>query len=318
MNPNHMTFKPLFASIICCLLIFQFTSCQKDFSTTSVPAIDSTVTSKNDSTLLKLFVKLDTLHPAGQDTLYKMVFSYDNLKRLSTYDYYHYDSSNGVLHDKFHLKMEYNNFDTLPYKIFAAHQQNPQDDSYFFTFYEKGHLSYIKYINAPASADSIIVKTFYSGDSDITVTYSYPIGTAQNDTVHHKMIVINGNVVKDIEVSTNMGWFPYPGETYTYDNLFDGHKNPFKRIAFVFKLFNLYPYDPLENGSFVHIMAESKNNIIESKFNSLVYQLSDDNYYAKSYIYNANGLPAVVSYIKQLSQQNQFYAGRELYFYADK
>ena len=40
-----------------------------------------------------------------------------------------------------------------------------------------------------------------------------------------------------------------------------------------------------------------------------------DNYYSKSYIYNSNGLPVYASYTKQLAQQGQFYAGKELYFY---
>jgi hypothetical protein len=62
-------------------------------------------------------------------------------------------------------------------------------------------------------------------------------------------------------------------------------------------------------------MALSKNNIVESKFNRIVYQFSDDNYYSKSYIYNSNGLPVYASYTKQLAQQGQFYAGKELYFY---
>ena len=141
------------------------------------------------------------------------------------------------------------------------------------------------------------------------------MGTGKNDTIYHKAIIINGNVMNDVVISTDQGWFDPPGATYNYDNLFDEYKNPFKRIAFVFQLFNLYPYDPLEIGGYSFVMARSENNIVTSKFNFIIQPIIAANYYEKDYIYNANGLPISASFTKHLFQEDRSYYGKELYFY---
>jgi len=308
-----MTFKPLLASIICCLLIFQFTSCQKDFSTTSGPAIDSTVTIKNDSTLLKLFVKLDTLHPAGQDTLYKMTFTYDDLKRLVSYDFYDYDSTTGVLNYLDRTKIKYIGLDTLPDKIFYQEEGSPDNDATRTTFYENGKLSYYKDNFDKSPNDTSIVKIVYAGDSDLIINYYYST-TYSNDTIHHKAIISNGNVINDVR-TYSYNYISGLEGVYTYANAFDEKTNPFKRISFIFQFVDIQPYVPQEDGSFTYIMAKSTNNIINSQFNRSVYQFTYNNYYNKSYKYNTNGLPVSATYTEQLEQQGQYYAGKELYFY---
>lgn len=313
-----MPYRKLFAAIICCLIILQFISCQKDFNVTNVTVIDSTIITKNDSTLLKLFVKLDTLHTPSQDTLYKMEFDYDNLKRLVSYKYFDYDSTSGVLLDIYHTIIYYNGVATLPYKITIKESGYPEEN--IATFYENGNLSHFNYFRAQNPLDSSVTRIIYSGDNDIIINYFYPAGIYDNDTVYHQTINNNGNVLHDVRTYSESQFFSFKIEgVYTYENLFDNHINPFKKISFVFQLFDFLPYflpyDPYEDGSFMYVMAKSKNNIIDSKFNRMINSVNDYNYYKKSYIYNDNGLPVSAAYTKQLAQNNQFYAGKELYFY---
>ena len=247
-----------------------------------------------------------------------MECEYDNLKRVISYSYSYYDSTTGILLTTQDLKMQYHNNDTLPYTgiLKDFYYDHYEEDVFVLNCsFNNGKLPCIGNYNSKNPQDSIVQKILYRGESDITYTYQYPLGSF-NNTSYHKVITVNGNILQDI---TSYSYYTLTGlqGIYTYNNLFDDHANPFNRISFVFQLLSFYtlPYDPGEDGSFTKIMALSKNNIVESKFNRIVYQFSDDNYYSKSYIYNSNGLPVYASYTKQLAQQGQFYAGKELYFY---
>lgn len=299
--------------VFTCLIFICFTSCTKDNAPTT-----PTPPTQNDSTLLKLFVKLDTLHPASLDTLYKMEFGYDNSKRLISYTYSDFDSATGILINTLNLQLQYHTNDTLPYAgILKEHQQDPplDNESEYSYYFNNGKLFHLKGYNTQTPQDSFVQKTVYQGDSDITITYSYPLGIYY-DTSYHKATITNGNVLQNVTTySYETSW--WIEGIFTFDNLFDNHENPFNRISFVFQLlsYGTLPYDQNEDGSFTKFMATSKNNIVQSRFNRIVYQFSNDNFYAKTYTYSSNGLPVSATYTKQISLPSQFSAGKELYFY---
>lgn len=300
--------------LICFLIVVNFTSCKKEDSLTNKPAVDSTTVNKSDSTLLKLFVKLDTLHPATKDTLYKMAFGYDNLKRLSTFDYSYYDSATGIFIYNYHLTTQYNGNDSLPNKVIFQPEGYPKEDEIEMVEYINGNLSTVKYTFPNDIGINRIMKINYLAQGDMTIYYNNP-NVLPNDTIYHKEVLNNGNVLSDERRYNDLNFLLFQG-TYTYENLFDNFPNPFKRVAFIFQLLDyFYAEDPGEAGGFNYIMAKSKNNILRSKFNNRVYTFDYENDYAKTYIYNKNNLPISASYTKQLSQQNQYYAGKELYYY---
>lgn len=299
--------------IMGCLVIVAVSNCQKENSLPNKPFVDSSIVSNNDSTLLKLFVKLDTLHPSSKDTLYKMAFTYDELKRLSTYDFTEYDTATGFLLDKIHVIAQYNGRDSLPNKVLFQQEDFPQDVEIDKVEYLNGKLVKVRHSFVQNMVDSSELNIYYSPQGDVEVTIYYALGS-EKDTVYHQEVLNNSNVVTDVRTNgQNMLSF-FVG-TYKYENQFDNHLNPFKRISFIFQLTDPYPFDPSEVGNFNFIMAKSKNNIIGSKFNRTVSNFNDENYFTKSYIYNKNNLPLSARYTKQLSQANQYYAGKELYYY---
>ena len=92
--------------LITCLI----TSCQKEIGTTENPVIN------NDSTLISMYVELDTTLISPADTLSKILFTYDNLKRISRLQYFTYHNGLIVPADSHESRFLYNSSDTLPYK----------------------------------------------------------------------------------------------------------------------------------------------------------------------------------------------------------
>ncbi len=317
-----MTIKRFLTGLVIFFIVTQLTQCQKEYSTTNTKPADSTVVTKNDSTLLKLYVVLDTLHPASQDTLYKMEFAYDNLKRLSSYDFSDYDSATGAYDLTIHFKVFYNGIDTLPFKVTLDEPILYNSGTNLVTVYQNGKLYSLTDSDNKDTVVTYSKKVYqYSGDNDVAIVYGYPSGVCGNDTIYHTALLSNGNVVKDqntYPVSPfNLCFYtPHIEGMYIYENSFDTHPNPFKKINFIFQLWTASPFVPGEDGTFLYTMARCNNNIIESKCNvSLPPFYSQNNLYSKKYIYNSNGFPSSASFTKNLDLQNQLKAGRELYFY---
>ena len=98
----------ILTTVFSILLICFFSSCQKepdvDLGNDPAPPVDG------DSTLLKMYVELDTTLPSGSDTTYKVIYTYDNQKRVKQVT---------VLYDQYFERGDYfySGSDTLPYML---------------------------------------------------------------------------------------------------------------------------------------------------------------------------------------------------------
>jgi hypothetical protein len=180
-----------------------------------------------------------------------MEFGYDNFKRVSSYQYTQYDSATGELSLTFYIAIRYNGADTTPFKLTGSEPASSQDEGEIATFYKNGDLSYVRYFNPQYPADSTVKTYEYTGDNDVSISYVYPSGTCDNDTVYHTTFEINGNVVNDQKIYS----YSYPERfakadlqgIFTHENSFDTHPNPFKKINFRFLIFSLAQLTKMEH-----------------------------------------------------------------------
>ena len=117
-------------------------SCQKE-SSTEPPSNGPNGNNNppaNDSTLLWKYVELDTSLPSSLDTSYKIIFSYDDKKRLNQY------YSTDCVDDE-NVEFFYSGNDTLPYKAAGV-----------WTSYGKVYhdTTFLLYLNGLVFPDSIV------------------------------------------------------------------------------------------------------------------------------------------------------------------
>ena len=262
----------LFLSIL--LTTALLTACQKDF-TVDNPLQQSTTTT--DSTLLKMYIELDTI--GGIDTLIKSTYEYDSQNRLSTI-------KTKIYRDSFFLNRyySYNSNDTLVSSIlqlyYGKDQGNFYYDSVFFYFNRNtsnqitkdSALGYFKTNQGQLTSSKTVSDFTYFGDSIHRVIKFYNPTPTILDEFSYKQIKVNGNIMQEREDPDPAGQNRFA--ILTYDN----KKNPFSAE----KIFYPVHFSP-NNFDFTDMPL---NNVLTETENSGVSN--------STYTYNNLGLPKTV------------------------
>lgn len=271
-------------------------SCQKNFTVEpSIPTPDQILT--NDSTLLSLYVVIDTTAPQNLDTLSKATYSYDAQKRLTKYDWIDY--TNGVISSPVSLRWKnlffYNGNDTLPYK---------EIDS----TYELGNITtetiYHTYFNGKVLLDSsstgFIIRYTYLPLKTVDTLIFYnsltpPFVRRHEYRVTYRQYTNNNLILQKDSVFTA----DYTSNPFTYSfNFVDTRTathNSFLNPSFKFRNITPFGYD----GYFLKLNdfeSQSKNTLtdfvqVTRGASGTIYDFDDNQ--TISYIYNLNGYPKI-------------------------
>ncbi len=308
--------------VISGITIFSFVSCQKDYSPTIVPTTDSTIKPTNDSTLLKMYVKLDTSHTPGRDTLVKMEFEYDNLKRVNQFRYSEYDSATGEFDYEFNFQFFYNGTDTLPFKSINEYGYNfnaPGASTINYTYNQNGDVTYYKEVFL--RGDSIVTNKYFSGNTFKAITNYYPYNNNfhSDTTFQVATIFSDDNIVHDVHEFHDQYFAQsfYREGVFTYDLLFDTYINPFKKLNFFFKADRFFFWEGFEDYRRGYLLTSAQNNITHYTFNRSNVDGSnpDNDFFDANYAYNVNNLPVSSHYTISQYGEHRTYYGKELYFY---
>jgi hypothetical protein len=292
-------------------------SCQKDYTIDPLPTMTNQTTT-DDSTLLSMYVEIDTTAPANLDTLAKAIYSYDNLKRIIKYDWIYY--TNGVIASPVGLRWKnlyfYNGTDTLPYKeIDSSYEQGSISAETIYHTYLNGKIildsSNNGYVNKYSHLTSKTV--------DTVITYNYPTPPLVRRfgyKVTYRQFT-NNNLISEkdslfvADYSTN----PFTYRFYIVDNrssTYDNFLNPLLK----FNNIQPFPYD----GYFPKLNdyeSQSKNNItdfIQVKRGATGTMNNSDEHFTTSYIYKSNGFPKISRTIDLLNPSN---SSKAFYFYTN-
>lgn len=302
------TFITIF--IICIYL----TSCQKDFSV-ETPIPTPSVTTIDDSTLLSMYIEIDTTANVGLDTISKAIYSYDNLKRIIKYDWVYF--RNGVNTTPVDLRWKnlyfYNGIDTLPYK---------EIDS----TYEQGNITteiiYHTYLNGKLILDSTNNgyknKYIYFPSKTVDTLIGFSSSTPSSPSVIGYKVtyrqINNSNIASEKDSLFLSDFSTNPSTFYLYFNdnytaTYDISLNP----LYKFRSLNPISFD----GYFPKLDefgSKSLNNITDYKLIRIGVGNNLNEHYVTSYIYKSNGYPKIGRTTDLLNSANSI---KSFYYYTN-
>jgi hypothetical protein len=271
----------IFSALI--LLTIVFISCEKEISTEppAPPGNGNNNPPANDSTLLLKYIEVDTTLPAGSDTIFQDIYSYDNKRRLI-----HYYAN--VFSTEQEADLFYSGNDTLPYKVISVwtNSSDIYHDTVFY-FYSNGLVtkdSTIEYNGATNQFSQAIARVYTPEGDNAQFEYRhYSLPHAPPDEEKRLTFLItrqNGNIRVQDDTSAVVQFSYAAHEEVKYDD----KTNPF------YQAFPMH-YQVL-SGSF----SGQKNNPVEditwddpSQPTRLTY----------SYTYRADGRPLLVKVFDQ-------------------
>ncbi len=296
------------------IITISLISCQKDFTVEDTPPTSNSTTI-DDSTLLSMYVEIDTSATVGLDTLSKAIYGYDNLKRLIKYDWVYF--RNGVNTTPVDLRWKnlyfYNGIDTLPFK---------EIDSTF----EQGNITtetiYHTYFNGQLILDSTTdgfknKYTYFPTKTVDTLIGFTPSTPSSPSVIGYKVTyrqINNSNVAseKDSLFLTDFSTNPSTFYLYFNDNYtatYDIFLNP------------LYKYRSLKPISFDGYFpkldefgSKSRNNMTNYKLIRIGAGNNLNEQYVTTYIYKTNGYPKIGRTTDVLNSANSI---KSFYYYTN-
>lgn len=301
--------------LIALIGLFVLSACQKEITPENEPPPTPPPTlPQNDSTLLSMFVELDSTVASPFDTISKGLYTYDSQKRLIKYDYVYYDA--GVIAVPPGLQFTNTYFylgnDTLPFKeIDYVNEQGLIFIETIYHFYTTGKP--IKDSVVFGSGRSLVHKYYYLLTKVVDSTTQYsptaPFVASYGYSVFYKEFANNNIVSNKDSFFLADNTTPLSYRLLTVDNYaftYDSFKNPLYRFNHL---------DPYYSGYFPKLNgyeALGKNNLLDYT-HVRVGTLNDLNEQTISrYEYNTNGYPKIVRTADVNSPLDYF---KGLYFY---
>ena len=217
--------------LITSLFLILISSCQKEISSPTGSAPIPIIT--NDSILISKIIGLDTTKTAPLDTVYKLLFQYDNLKRISsslTIDY----NNTGIAVDTFcNNKYFYNGTDTLPFKVNAI-----IDDLHTYLdtdYYQYSSPERRVIYDSSIQYDANPIYTYFTFQSYDFTYFTNQVSQTERDypngvygsTQLFKIPVnkISGNIVSQRDTTSG-------GDVEVFNSTYDNKLNPLNRFNF--------------------------------------------------------------------------------------
>jgi hypothetical protein len=193
---------------------------------------------QDDSTLLSVYIEIDTTEIAPLDTVLKKQFYYDNAKRNIAIDYTFYAFGINYLYKSFFF---YKGDDRLPFKrieitpFVSAPDLHFKNDTSFY-FYANSILISDSNIHAANYLYTLVNNYRYNTAGIINTSINYAFNSnsssAQTDTIYLQHV--NGNI-------TNQVNNPATGDKQILEYVYDDHPNPFHKTAPSRSLSILFP-----------------------------------------------------------------------------
>jgi hypothetical protein len=277
----------------------------------------------NDSNKLSLYVELDTLHPSGSDTLLKIIFKYDALKRIDSARAYYYDTATNRMNARDIHIFSYRGTDTLPYRWV----NDFEDYDAFGGINYSSVNTYQLYYNSNGTPSKIVITTLGSNDSSIQnfsyngnvsirkqIYYTGGVPAVTYDSTWMQNTLAGGNVVAAIFSQNFYVAGLWNNNTTTYTATFDNHPNPFVSTVAPVLMYG-FP-SPAEGFYGGHFMSVNNVTSYTEAFSYGGTPGGQENYTA-SYTYNAAGLPVIARYHRTNGGGAYQFAGRKYYFYTN-
>lgn len=274
--------------IISAALIFVFstfciTSCQKEIDGSLPDRIQS------DSTDLARIIILDTTLVQGQDTLYKMDFTYDNQKRRVAEVFTDIDIMAGT-RDIWYYRYYFLGNDTLPFRVSEKYSFSTDSISYYFT-YSNGFI--IKDSSVDHSPSAIANRVYYysaiPGNRFLQRMVDYDLTTGGPqlvDSTIYTRSVTSGNLISGMDSVWIIPGSPTLFRVNSIQYTFDNKPNPLSKLA----LWYLGHYDTFDNQVY---LGRGVNNLISSRYD-MIFPGSFSEVHSYFYSYNSNGYPSVI------------------------
>ena len=297
------------------ILVFILTSCQKEISIES--AITTNPITLNDSTLISKYIEIDTTAIASLDTISRSLFTYDNLKRITNYDYIAY--SNGIITNppnlRFWNKYFYNANDSLPYiEIDSTNEGGLITAEIIFHTYQNGKL--VTDSSYHSSNNSEVHKYYYLQTKIIDSITSYdPLISSPIKGDYRAVYIqkVNGNLITQKDTLFHNYYSTYPTISYidtlvrNYSIIYDAGNNAFIKFNYM---------APYYADNFLIVGTLGNNNPTDTQ------EVETDNigtnnqnyHYISSYEYKPNGYPKISRVIDQITPTNTIKA---FYFYTN-
>lgn len=256
-----------------------FTSCQKEADGTN-PQNPSA-----DTVQLKSVIYLDTTKAAGQDTVYKSLYFYDNAGRITKSYTAEYTYTPAVQILAFTYDFFYNGSNPLPFKQVIT-QDNIAPYHSFLTYNNAGEvIRDSSFWALTPSAVSLQSFTAAAGGSYVYVFKEKNLTTGaitDRDSVVYRRTIVNGNITSGIDSS----FHPTLGiSTVSYAYSYDNKTSPFAALNIGHTL-GYYSF------SGDGVLPAGKNNA--TSFNETYFDGVNTSQYSGTvtYIYGTDGLPA--------------------------
>lgn len=260
---------------LCFSIVLLISSCQRELDIDL--GDDPTPPVIADSTLLKMYVELDTTLPSGSDTTYKVIYTYDNQKRVKEVT---------ILYDQYFERGDYfySGNDSLPYLLVTEWRDfiDTYRDSVYL-FYTNGLVSLDSTIEYNITANQFIsteVASFSAaGNNTFVERRSYdspdpsPVSYQASGTIFKTYQ--NGNIVTQDDTSSSQVSPDRPHYQVSYDD----KPNPFYKTEIPYPILNKFNVQ--------------KNNALE-EIAWMVVPANPDYHYQFAYTYRADGYPVSV------------------------
>ncbi len=253
--------KLLFGGCIVLLMLFGFTSCQREVDGTLTPE------SFTDSSISRIVVLDTTTFASGLDTAQTIEFLYDGSGRLITFHSVYYNpgvSGAGRFNADEEIRYQYTGADTLPAKLFSKYTDiagGTTDYDTSFLTYSGGMVARDSFFSAP---DYVVAEFNKLSENRYKVFHKINNGMGGQiiDTAYINLTYQNGNLTKEVDSL----WLPGGGWTVTSMNvMYDNKPNPLRPIAIPYPApFNQFYLSgigvaPLSNKSMNNEISEVNN-----------------------------------------------------------
>lgn len=276
--------KLLLSGCIVLLMLFGFTSCQREVDGTLTPD------SFTDSSLSRVVVLDTTAFAAGLDTAQTVELLYDGSGRLITFHSVYYNpgvSGAGRIDADEEIRYQYNGTDTLPAKLFSKYTPVSTGVSIYdtsFLTYSDGMVARDSFFSAP---DYVVAEFTKLSTNRYKALHKINngIGGQVVDTAFINLTYQNGNLIREVDSL----WMPGGSGSWavtSMDVMYDNKPNPLRPIAIPYPApFNQFYLSgigvaPLSNRSMNNEISEVNN--VGTYLELFTYQ------------YGPTGLPKIV------------------------
>jgi hypothetical protein len=274
--------KGIFVFFTGVVLLICFSSCQKEIDWGFAN------TTHTDSIYVTRFIELDTTYPAGMDTSYKTLYSYDSKKRIKDVAEIGFDDGTHNTGYTLGENRFYSANDSVPFKIVRSEWFSNGD-----TFLDTVYLYY--------NSNNVIIRDsslYYMNGTKIKIRVSGfgLIGSNRYLVLETTIDPNTGMTVKDSILSQrNWTLLGVLFNVSMYSFTFDNNRNPFFRTILPYPVY-LNDYYHTTHPFYYPLLATANNPLTHFQDHSIMGGGTFNYSGTARYVYNSLGYPVIIRY----------------------